>query len=119
MKKELCIKEIFEDFTSKIILNDIEKEVLLLYVKNESIVKIADKTKQSTSTVSRTVAQLKEKYNNYKKMEIRKLEILKWRYNDNLYCFFYVTIYLGGTEQFNLFILWYPSFFYFGVWFYV
>ncbi len=77
MKKELCVKEIFNDFTNKTILNDIEKDVLTRYIKNESIVKIADETKQSTSTVSRTVAQLKEKYDNYKKMEIRKLEILK------------------------------------------
>ena len=78
MKKELAIKAIYDDFLNKMILTDIEKEVLLRYIKNESIVKIADETKQSTSTVSRTVALLKEKYENYKKLEIKKLEILKW-----------------------------------------
>lgn len=77
MKKELAIKTIYDDFLNKMILTDIEKEVLLRYIKNESIVKIADEIKQSTSTVSRTVALLKEKYENYKKLEIEKLMILK------------------------------------------
>lgn len=77
MKKELAIRAIYDDFLNKMILTDIEKEVLLRYIKNESIVKIADETKQSTSTISRTISLLKEKYENYKKLEIEKLMILK------------------------------------------
>lgn len=77
MKKELASKAIYDDFLNKTILTDVEKEVLMRYIKNESIVKISDETKQSTSTVSRTIALLKEKYSNYKKLELEKLMILK------------------------------------------
>ena len=77
MKKELAVKQIYDDFTSKIILTDNEKNILDLYIKNESIVKIANTTNQSTSSVSRTIADLKEKYSNYKKLELAKLLLLK------------------------------------------
>lgn len=77
MKKELAVKQIYDDFTSKIILTDNEKSILDLYIKNESIVKIANTTSQSTASVSRTIADLKGKYNNYKKLELAKLLLLK------------------------------------------
>ena len=77
MKKELAIKQIYDDFTSKIILTDNEKIILDLYIKNESIVKIATMTSQSTASISRAIADLKEKYNNYKKLELAKLLLLK------------------------------------------
>lgn len=77
MKKELAVKQIYDDFTSKIILTDNERNILDLYIKNESIVKIANTTNQSTSSVSRTIADLKEKYSNYKKLELAKLLLLK------------------------------------------
>lgn len=76
MKKELSIKQIFDDFTSKVILNDLEKDVLIRYIKDETIVKIASDISQSTSTVSRIIAELKEKYENYKKLEIARLLLL-------------------------------------------
>ena len=75
MKKELCIKQIYDDFTSKVILTDQEIEVLLLYIKNNSIIGIANKTMQSTATVSRIIYDVKEKYKNYKKLEIEKLKM--------------------------------------------
>lgn len=77
MKKELAIKQIFDDFVSKTILNDNEKDILIRYIKGDSIVKISTDTSQSTASVSRTVATLKEKYNNYKKLEIAKLKLLQ------------------------------------------
>lgn len=77
MKKELCIKQIYDDFISKVTLLDIEKEVLDLYIKDTSIVSMASELSMGTTTVSRIIADLKEKYNNYKKLEISKLEILK------------------------------------------
>lgn len=43
MKKELCIKQIYDDFISKIILTEIEKQVLDLYIKDISIVSMSDK----------------------------------------------------------------------------
>lgn len=76
MKKELSIKVIYDDFINKVILTDQEKEVLDLYIKDYSILKIADKTSQGTTTVSRIIAEVKEKYKNYKKLEIEKLKIL-------------------------------------------
>lgn len=76
MKRELAIKQIYDDFTNKTILTDNETEVLIRYIKNESIVKIADETKQGTTTVSRTIAILKNKYESYKKMELAKLMLL-------------------------------------------
>ena len=77
MKKELSIKQIFDDFTSKTILNDLEKEVLIKYIKGDSIIKIASDISQSTSSVSRIIATLKSKYGNYKKLELAKLQLLK------------------------------------------
>lgn len=77
MKKELSIKQIYDDFNNKTILNDLEKDVLIRYIKNESIVKIADELLISTATVSRIIADLKNKYANYKKLELAKLLLLK------------------------------------------
>lgn len=77
MKKELAIKQIFNDFVSKTILTEREQEVLIKYVKGDSIVKIANDTAQSTATVSKIIAQIKEKYKCYKKLEIAKLQLLK------------------------------------------
>lgn len=77
MRKELSVKQIFDDFVSKTILNDDEIEILVKYIKKESIVKIANDTKQSTATISRVIAELKTKYDNYKKLEIAKLLLLR------------------------------------------
>lgn len=76
MKKELCIKQIYEDFINKVFLSDIEKEVLIMYIRDESLVKIADSTNQSISSVSRIIADIKSKYFDYKKLELSKLNIL-------------------------------------------
>ena len=75
MKKELCINQIYDDFTSKVTLTDIEKQVLELYINNESITKISNVALQSTSTVSRIIHDIKEKYNKYRQLEIAKLDI--------------------------------------------
>lgn len=77
MKRELASKIIFNDFASKTYLNELEQEVLIKYIKNKSIVQISDETSQSTATISRIIAQLKEKYKNYKQIELSKLSILK------------------------------------------
>lgn len=82
MKKELAIKQIFNDFTTKTILTDNEKDILIRYIKNDSIIKISNDTSQSPSSVSRVIAMLKEKYTNYKKLEIAKLILLQGK-DDN------------------------------------
>lgn len=76
MKKDLAIKQIFDDFTNKIMLSDNEKDVLQRYIKNDSIVKIANDTMQGTATISRIIASIKVKYEDYKKLEIAKLMLL-------------------------------------------
>ena len=70
MKKELASLQILNDFLSKTILNDNEIEVLKRYIKNETIVKIANDTSQSTATVSRIIADLKIADNITKKIII-------------------------------------------------
>lgn len=76
MKKELAIKQIYDDFLNKMLLTDNEKDILIRYIKNDSIIKMAVDTAQSASTISRIIADLKEKYHNYKQLEIAKLIIL-------------------------------------------
>lgn len=76
MKRELASKLIFDDFVSKTYLNELEQDILIRYIKNRSIIQIAEEVTQSTATVSRIIARLKVKYNNYKKLEISKLSIL-------------------------------------------
>ena len=76
MKKELAIKQIREDFINKVMLNENEIDILERYVKNHSIVKMAEDTKQGTATISRIIASIKEKYEDYKKLEIAKLMLL-------------------------------------------
>lgn len=77
MRKEIANKQIYDDFISKTILTDNEKDILMRYIRNDSLVKIAEDTKQSTATISRVIASIKDKYNNYKKLELAKLMILK------------------------------------------
>lgn len=77
MKKELANDIIRNDFTNKTILTDKEKEVLSLYIGGETIVKIADLTKQGTATVSTVIASLKKKYKIYKEFELTKLRIFQ------------------------------------------
>ena len=77
MKKDLSSIQIFDDFVSKTILNDNEKEILIRYIKGDSIVKIAQDLAQGTATVSRIISQLKEKYSNYRKLELAKLLLLR------------------------------------------
>lgn len=73
MRELLAIKQIFDDFATKTMLNDNEKDILIRYIKKDSIIKIADDTKQGTTTVSRIIRDIKDKYENYKELEIKKL----------------------------------------------
>ena len=77
MKKELSIKQIYDDFKNKVLLSDNEKDVLERYIKNDSIIKIANDTSQSERTVSRIIANLKDKYNKYKEIELARLRLFK------------------------------------------
>lgn len=78
MKKELAIKQIYNDFLDKVTLSDLEENVLDLYIIDKSLVEISLVLSVSTATVSRILAEIKDKYNNYKKLELAKLLLLKW-----------------------------------------
>ena len=77
MKKELSIKQIYDDFVSKVMLSENEQDILKRYIKNDTIIKISNDTSQSPSSVSRTIADIKIKYDNYKKLEVAKLTLLQ------------------------------------------
>ena len=76
MKKALSLDIIYNDFINKVKLSEIEKEILDRYLKSESLIKISIDVSLSYSSVSRTISNLKTKYENYKKMEIVKLTLL-------------------------------------------
>ena len=76
MRKVLAIKEIREDFINKVMLSQNEIDILERYIKNDSIVKMSEDTKQGTATISRIIANIKEKYEDYKKLEMAKLILL-------------------------------------------
>ena len=95
MRKDLAIKQLYDDFIIKVTLSDTEKDVLDKYVKGDSIVKISLDTSQSYSTVSRIIVTLKNKYETYKRLEIAKLTLLqknKWKKHDTKSCFYFVIL---------------------------
>ena len=75
MKQELAIDIIYNDFIKKVVLTDYEKEILDKYIHGDTYVKMAMDTIQSYSTVSRTITDLRNKYEIYKKMELTKLTL--------------------------------------------
>lgn len=77
MKRELAIKQLYDDFIIKVILTENEKNILDRYIKGDTYVKIALDTSQSYSSVSRTIMDLKAKYETYKKLELTKLILFK------------------------------------------
>ena len=77
MVKELSNKIVFDDFVNKMILTDDEKEVLKMLVKKYSRVKISQEICMSARNIARITKALKEKYKNYKKIELAKYDIFK------------------------------------------
>ena len=75
MKQELAVDILYDDFTKRVALTDYEKEILDKYIKGDTYVKMALDTTQSYSTVSRTITDLKNKYETYKKLELLKLTL--------------------------------------------
>ena len=75
MKQELAIDIIYNDFIKKVVLTDYEKEILDKYIRGDTYVKMAMDTIQSYSTVSRTITDLRNKYEIYKKLELTKLTL--------------------------------------------
>ena len=77
MKSDLAVKQLYDDFISKVVLTENEKDILDRYIKGDTYVNMALKTNQSYSNVSRTLVDLKRKYEIYKKMELTKLTLFE------------------------------------------
>lgn len=77
MRKDLAIKQLYNDFIIKVILTENEKDILDRYIKGDSLTKISMDTTQSYSTISRIIVDLKGKYETYKRLEIAKLTLLQ------------------------------------------
>lgn len=77
MKTELAVKQIYEDFISKVMLDNDEKQVLDMFLKNYSYIKIGDTIGMSDRNVGRIMRIVKQKYENYRKLEVSKLELFK------------------------------------------
>jgi len=77
MKKDLAIKQLYNDFIIKVTLTENEKDILDRYIRGDTLTKISMDTTQSYSTISRTIVDLKAKYETYKRLEIAKLTLLQ------------------------------------------
>ena len=75
MYKTLSNKVIYNDFKEKVLLTDDEIKVLDMLLKRYTIVRIGMELDMSDRNVSRVIKRIKEKYENYKKIEIAKCKI--------------------------------------------
>ena len=76
MAKELSNRIIYDDFINKTILTEDEKKILDMILLKYSIVKISQEICMSERNVSRIIREIKDKYANYKQIEITKMAIL-------------------------------------------
>jgi len=77
MKQDLAIKQLYDDFIIKVTLTDNEKDILDRYIKGDTYINMSMETQQSYSNVSRTISELKNKYEVYKELELMKLNLLQ------------------------------------------
>ena len=77
MKNDLALKQLYDDFVIKVTLTDNEKDILDRYIKGDTYVNMSMETQQSYSNVSRTITDLKNKYEVYKQLELMKLNLLQ------------------------------------------
>lgn len=77
MKEDLAIKQLYDDFIIKVILTDNERDILDRYIKGDTYVNMSIETQQSYSNISRTITDLKKKYDIYKQLELMKLNLLQ------------------------------------------
>mgnify|MGYP003290631848 CR=1 FL=1 len=75
MIEKLKIREIYNDFTYKFMLNDDEKNVLDLLLKRKKIVAISLELGMSEPNVSIIIKKLKNYYQKYEELERLKIKI--------------------------------------------
>ena len=95
MKEDLAIKQLYDDFIIKVTLTENEKDILDRYIRGDTYVNMSMETQQSYSNVSRTITDIKKKYEIYKQLELLKLNLLQrknWDKRDSLSLFYFVTL---------------------------
>lgn len=79
MIEKLRIKELYEDFTTKVNLTDEQKRILDMLIRKESTIKISMEIGVSPRTITYEIRKIKDLYNNYLQMEVVKLlSLINW-----------------------------------------
>ena len=73
MIEKLKIKAIYDDFVSKVKLNEEQKRILNMMLNKDKIVKISLEIGVSERTIKYEIKKIKNLYNNYLQMEITKM----------------------------------------------
>ena len=76
MVKALSNQVVYEDFVKKTVLTEEEQKILNMLLKKYSIIKISQEMCMSDRNVSRIIKILKQKYNDYKIIELAKIDVL-------------------------------------------
>lgn len=75
MKQKLSIKAFYDDFILKVSLSSEEKEILDMYISNYSYVEIGMKLNMSERKIGKIIAEIKQKYEQYKELEMHRLNL--------------------------------------------
>ena len=73
MIEKLKIKAIYDDFVSKVKLNEEQKRILNMMLNRDKIVKMSLEIGVSERTIKSEIKKIKNLYNNYLQMEITKM----------------------------------------------
>lgn len=73
MIEKLKIKAIYDDFVSKVNLNEEQRKILNMMLNRDKIVKISLEIGVSERTIKYEIKKIKNLYNNYLQMEITKM----------------------------------------------
>ena len=76
MKEKLSIKSIYDDFVSKVNLNEEELAILNMYLKGYTRVKMSCESCMSERSIGRMLSKIKKKYTYYVEIEKNKSDIL-------------------------------------------
>ena len=73
MIEKLKIKAIYDDFVSKVKLNEEQKKILNMMLNRDKIVKMSLEIGVSERTIKYEIKKIKTLYNNYLQMEMTKM----------------------------------------------
>ena len=73
MVEKLKVKAIYDDFISKVTLNDEQKRILDMLINRDTIVKMSLEIGVSQRTINYEIKKIKKLYENYLQMEISKM----------------------------------------------